>query len=248
MIPHYELSGPEDAPVLVLGNSLGTTTSMWDGIELPFRTLRYDHRGHGGSAAPEGPYSIAQLALDVVELLDELRLKRVAYAGVSLGGMIGMWLAAHTSRISRLALVCTTAWFPDKSLWDKRISTIEESGLDAVADGIVARWFTSHFDPDRARSFRDGLVSTDPAAYLACCHAIRDMDLRAELHRIKAPTVVIAAAQDQATPTEHARAIAETIKDAELYVVGDAAHLANVEAHDAVRFILDGHLGGVDVR
>jgi 3-oxoadipate enol-lactonase len=248
MIPHYELAGPDDAPVLVLGNALGTTSSMWDGIDLPFRTLRYDHRGHGGSPAPAGPYTIAELAKDVLELLDHLHLKRVAYAGVSLGGMIGMWLAAHTGRVSRLALICTTAWFPDKSLWDKRIATVEESGIESIADQTVSRWFTSHHDPAAVRAFRDGLVQVDPAAYVACCQAIRDMDLRPELNRIKAPTVVIAAAQDQATPTEFARAITEVIPDAELYVVGDAAHLANVEAHDAVRFILDGHLGGVDVR
>lgn len=248
MIPHFELSGPEDAPVLVLGNSLGTTTSLWAGFDLPFRTLRFDHRGHGGSPAPAGPYDIKMLATDVLELLDHLGLRRVAYAGVSMGGMVGMWLAAHTDRISRLALVCTTAWYPDKSLWNNRIAAVEDGGLEKIADAVVDLWFTSHFDAARRLAFRDTFVTTDPHAYIACCEAIREMDLRPELNRIKAPTVVIAAAQDKATPAVFARAITEAVPDAELYIVGDAAHLANVEAQEAVKVILDGHLGGVDVR
>ncbi|TWP47296.1 3-oxoadipate enol-lactonase [Lentzea tibetensis] len=248
MIPHHLLDGPEDAPVLVLGNSLGTTTELWDGYELPFRTLRFDHRGHGGSEAPPGPYDIKSLAVDVLELLDHLQLKRVLYCGVSLGGMIGMWLAAHTDRISRLALVCTTAYFPDKSSWDSRIDAVENHGLESIADKVVDRWFTPHFDQTRKQKFREQLTRVDPRAYVASCEAIRAMDLRPELHRIKAPTVVIAAAQDQSTPTEFARVISSAVPDAELYVVGDAAHLANVEARQAVSVILDGHLGGVDVR
>ncbi|GLZ33671.1 3-oxoadipate enol-lactonase [Lentzea sp. NBRC 105346] len=244
MIPHFELSGPEDAPVLVLGNSLGTTTRLWDGFGLPLRILRYDHRGHGGSAAPPGPYTLADLAGDVVELLDHLGLRRVEYCGVSLGGMVGMWLAAYTDRISRLALVCTTAWFEDKALWDKRILDVRAGGLERIADAVVGRWFTPHFDAMRVRSFHDMLLSTDPFAYAACCEAIRDMDLRPALPRITAPTAVIAAAQDHATPPEHLRAISEAIRDSSLYIVGDAAHLANVEAHSAVEVILDEHLGG----
>ncbi|TWP50459.1 3-oxoadipate enol-lactonase [Lentzea tibetensis] len=248
MIGHHELSGPADAPVLVLGNSLGTTTTLWNGLDLPFRLLRYDHRGHGNSPAPPGPYAIADLAQDVLDLLDHLDLERVAYAGVSLGGMIGMWLAAHTDRISRLTLVCTTAHFPDKSLWDNRIDAVKNHGLESIADKVVDRWFTPHFDQTRKQEFREQLTRVDRHAYAACCEAIRDMDLRPDLHLIKAPTTVVAAAQDEATPPECGRAIAEAVPDAELHVVDGAAHLAGVEAHEAVRRVLARHLGGADVR
>ena len=139
MIPHHTLTGPDDAPVLVLGNALGTTTELWREFALPFRLLRFDHRGHGSSAPVAGPCTIETLAADVLDLLDHLELRQVYYCGVSLGGMVGMWLAAHTDRISRLALVCTTAWHPDKSGWDERISALRDFGMEPVADSIVSR-------------------------------------------------------------------------------------------------------------
>ncbi len=242
MIPHFTLSGPRDAPVLVLGNALGTTTSLWNDFALPFRLLRFDHPGHGGSA-PVEQATIESLASGVVELLDHLELRRVHYCGVSLGGMLGMWLAANTDRIDRLALVCTSAWYEDKSGWDERMSAIRSSGLEAIADSIVARWFTPTFSPAAAASFRAELLKVDAGSYLACAQAIRDMDLRPELPKISVPTVVIAAAQDQATPPESARHIAEELPDSDLYIVGDAAHLAVAEAPRTISVILDGHLG-----
>ncbi|KOV77562.1 hypothetical protein ADL03_41660 [Nocardia sp. NRRL S-836] len=239
------MSGPPDAPVLVLGNALGTTTALWNDFKLPFRPfrlLRFDHPGHGGSA-PVEQATIESLASGVVELLDHLELRQVHYCGVSLGGMIGMWLAANTDRIDRLALICTSAWYEDKTGWDERMSAIRSAGVRSIADAVVSRWFTPSFSPTAAARFRDELLRVDEGSYLACAQAIRDVDLRPELAKIGAPTVVIAAAQDDATPPEHARHIAEELPDSELYIVGDAAHLAVVEEPRTISVILDGHFG-----
>jgi 3-oxoadipate enol-lactonase len=241
VIGHYELTGPDDAPVVVLGNALGTTTELWRDFSLPFRLLRFDHRGHGKSAPVDGPCSIETLARDVLELLDHLELRQVYYCGVSLGGMIGMWLAAHTDRISRLALVCTTAWYPDKSMWDERIALLRAYGMEPAADGIVSRWFTPAFSPAVVAHFRAELLKVDVPSYIACAEAIREMDLRADLAKIDVPTVVIAAAQDHAAPPELSRQIADELPDSDLYIVGDAAHLAVVEAPRTISVILDGH-------
>lgn len=243
MLGHYTLTGPEDAPVLVLGNALGTTTALWREFALPFRLLCFDHRGHGRSAPVEGPCTIEDLARDVLDLLDHLELEQVYYCGVSLGGMVGMWLAAHTDRISRLALMCTTAWYPDKSVWDERIEVLGSRGMEPLADSIVARWFTPAFSPDVVARFRSDLLDVDVPSYIACCRAIRDMDLRPGLAKIGVPSVVIAAARDSATPPEFARHLAEELPDSELYVVGDAAHLAVVEAPRPISVILDDHFG-----
>ena len=256
---HYELSGPEDAPVLVLGSSLGTTTALWE-PQLPvlheyFRVLRFDHRGHGGSPTATGPFTIDDLGDDVLELTDSLGVQRFSYCGLSLGGMIGMWLAGHApERIDRLALCCTTASFPSPQPWHDRAATVRESGTAAIASMVVGRWFThalAEREPEVVRRFQEVLSGIDSESYAGICDALAVLDLRPVLPAIQAPTVVIAAAQDEATPTEFLRVIADAIPDAELYVVGDAAHLANVEAADAVSVILHGHLtttrGSADV-
>lgn len=250
MRPHYELSGPEDAPVVVLGNALGTTTALWD-RQLPvlterFRVLRYDHRGHGGSPAPPGPYRIDDLGGDLLELLDSLGLARVSYCGVSLGGMVGAWLAARApERVRRLVLCCTTAKFDSPEPWRERAAAVRRAGTAAIAPAVVARWFTPALrarSPEVVEAFEAMLSAVDDDGYASCCEALAELDLRPLLPAIQAPTAVIAAAQDAATPPEHGRALAEAIPGAELYVVADAAHLANVEAADAVSVILDGHL------
>lgn len=253
---HYELSGPRDAPVVVLGNSLGTTTALWD-PQLPmlhefFRVLRFDHRGHGGSPPAPGPYTIDDLGDDVLEMLDSLDLERVSYCGLSLGGMIGMWLAGNApERIDRLALCCTTASYPSPRPWTTRAAAVRAHGIAPIAAQVVSRWFTPMFkehSPDVITSFEDTLSGIDAESYAGCCDALAELDLRPVLPSIQAPTVVIAAAQDEAAPPECARVIAELIPNAELYIVGDAAHLANIEAADAVSVILHGHLTTASAR
>jgi 3-oxoadipate enol-lactonase len=249
MITH-EVTGPADAPVLVLGNSLGTTGELWD-PQLPaltghFRVVRYNHRGHGGSPAPAGPYTMDDLGGDVLELMDSLGVDRFSYAGVSIGGMVGMWLGAHApERVARLALVCTTARFPSPDPWRDRAAQVRAAGTASIADVVVSRWFTPPYaaaDPETVRRFKETLSTVDDEAYAGCCEAIAAMDLTPALPKITAPVVVVAGADDLAIPADQCAAIAAQIPGATLTVVPDAAHLANVEQADTVTTILLGHL------
>jgi 3-oxoadipate enol-lactonase len=247
---HHRLDGPEDAPVIVLSNSLGMSLAMWDG-QLPgltdhFRVLRYDQRGHGRSPAPPGPYSIAELGRDALGLLDRLGLARVSFCGCSLGGMTGMWLAIRApERIERLGLVCTSAHLPPREGWIERAATVRAKGLAAVADGALERWFTPELGVFRAEAVewaRRTLLEIPPEGYAGCCEAIADHDLRAELGRVRAPTLVIAGADDPATPPDHGRLIADSIDGARLELIDAARHLANVERPAEVTRVLLGHL------
>jgi 3-oxoadipate enol-lactonase len=243
--------GPPGAPVLVLGNSLGTTGELWRpqlaSLRSHFRVLQYEHRGHGGSPAPAGPYSIADLGGDVLRLLDELGTGPVGYCGVSLGGMIGMWLAAHApDRITALAVCCTSACFPDRAFWSDRAAKVRASGLAPLAGQVVGRWFTPEFaarDPATPAAFVDTMNSSvDPAGYAGCCDAIAGMDLRPALPAVTAPTLVIAGSEDPATPPWHGAVIARAIPDARLRVIRGAAHLANVSQPAEVTVALTSHL------
>ncbi|RIV37613.1 3-oxoadipate enol-lactonase [Micromonospora radicis] len=247
---HADLDGPPDAPLLLLGSSLGTTGAMWQPqlatLTQRFRVVRYDHLGHGRSAAPPGPYTIDLLGRQVLALIDDLGADRVHYAGLSLGGMVGMWLAAHApDRIDRLALVCTSAALGPADGWRARAATAYAGRLDTIADTVVQRWFTPAFvaaRPEIVAAYRSMLTATPAAGYAGCCEAIAGMDLRADLTAVRAPTLVIAAADDPATPPEHAADIAERIPSARLVVLDDAAHLANVEQPEQVGRLLAAHL------
>jgi 3-oxoadipate enol-lactonase len=251
---HYRLEGPEAAPVLVLSSSLGTTLGMWDeqaaALGARFRLLRYDHRGHGGSPVPPGPYTIEDLGRDVLALLDRLEIERCSFCGLSLGGMVGMWLASEApERVERLVLCCTSAALGPPEMWAKRAAAVRAGGMEAVAEAVLERWFTPAFRAERRETIEWAakmLRNTPPEGYAGCCEAIREMDLRDRLGGIRAPTLVIAGAEDPATPVEHAERIHAAIPDARLAVIPQAAHLANVEQPEAVtREILE-HLGGAD--
>jgi 3-oxoadipate enol-lactonase len=242
----YDLTGPDDAGVLVLGGSLGTTRAMWQpqlgALARTRRVLRFDHLGHGASPVPAGPYRIEQLGERVLLLLDELGLARVAYAGVSLGGMVGMWLAAHhPARVERLTLICTSAYMPPAEGWRQRAAAVREHGTASIVDAIVARWFTPDFatrHPEVVAPLVDDFRALPDEGYAGCCEAIATMDLRPALHRITAPTLVVAGADDPATPPEHGQAIAAAIPGARFEVLPDAAHLASVEQAEAVTALL----------
>ena len=245
---HRLLEGPEDAPVLVMANSLGTTLRMWDdqapALQAHFRLLRYDHRGHGGSPVPPGPYRIEDLGRDALALLDRLAIERASFCGLSIGGMVGMWLASEApERIERLALCCTSALLGPKEMWNERIAVATEQGMDALVEGVVARWFTPDFfssTPETVERAARMLRETNAEGYAGCCAAIRDMDLRSRLGEIRAPTLVIAGADDPATPPDHAELIRDSIPGARLVIIPRAAHLANVEQPETVtRAILD---------
>jgi 3-oxoadipate enol-lactonase len=249
---HYTDQGSSGAPTLVVAPSLGTTTAMWDPqvqhLTAWYRLVVIDHRGHGGSEVVPGAATIADLAGDVLVLLDRLGIERCSWAGLSLGGMVGMWLAAHhPGRIERLALLSTAAHLPPAQAWHERAATVRAAGTGAVADTVVARWFTARFRdrvPTVVDTHRAMLLSTPAEGYAACCEAIATMDLRPVLARVAAATLVIVGADDPATPPPFAAEIAEAIRGARVEVVSDAAHLVNVEQADLVTKLLVEHFAG----
>jgi 3-oxoadipate enol-lactonase len=248
---HYRIDGDPDAPVLVLSNSLGTDLSMWDrlvaALSRSFRILRYDSRGHGRSLVTSGPYRIEQLARDVVSLLDGLEMARVHYCGLSLGGMVGIWLGAHEpSRVDRLVWASTAAHLGPPEAWDARLEAIRQGGMASVADRIIERWFTPAFRGRCAAAVnatRQMLLTAPSDGYTACCAAVRDRDQRAELASIRALTLVIAGRHDPATPPATCRLIADAIHRARLVELS-AAHLSNIEGAEAFNAAVLGFLLG----
>jgi 3-oxoadipate enol-lactonase len=234
---YYELTGPAEAPVVMLSNSLGTRLEMWDpqmqALTERYRVLRYDSRGHGRSDAPGGPYTIDMLANDALGLLDALGIERAHFCGLSKGGMVGQVLGAkHGERLITLALCSTSCHMPARQLWEERIRVATEQGMAALADGVVERWFTEAFrrEPsiavDRVRQM---ILDTPAHGYAGCCAAIRDMDLRELIRGIRVPTLVIVGDKDPATPPKMAEEIQSRIPGAKLELVPDAAHLINIE-------------------
>ena len=235
-IIHAELEGPENAPVLMLSNSLGTDLHMWDDQVVPwtrhFRLLRYDRRGHGKSGAPQGPYSMERLGRDVLGVLDALKIEKINWCGLSMGGMVGQWLGGNAQdRIAKLILSNTACYYPDKAMWDGRIKMVADKGLPGIVDMNMERWFTSGFReraPQAMEKMRKGFLATRLDGYLGCCEAIKAMDHRPLLAKITAPTLVIAGRQDPATPLEGNEFIRQHIPGAKIAIL-EAAHIANVE-------------------
>lgn len=248
---YHRFDGPEDAPVLVLSNSLGTTLEMWnpqiEALTQGFRVLRYDQLGHGRSELRPGPYTVEGLGRELLALLDELGLERVSFCGLSLGGMVGMSVASLApERIDRLVLCCTSANVGPPETWVERAAIGRAQGCVALADGVMERWFTPRFreeQPETVAGIRDMVASTPGEGYAACCEALRDWDFREELGTIRAPTLVISGAQDPATPPERGAVLVEGIPGARLEVIPDVAHLANVEQPEAFTRAVLGHLG-----
>jgi 3-oxoadipate enol-lactonase len=240
---NYLLEGPAGAPVLVLSNSLGTDLHMWD-AQIPaftqhFQVLRYDTRGHGESLVSEGPYSIEQLGGDVLALLDALDIAKASFCGLSMGGLIGQWLAINApERIQRLVLCNTAAKIGSPEVWNPRIDTVLAGGAQSMRDlrdASISRWFTPDFaesQPAQVEPIVGMLAQTSPEGYAANCAAVRDADYREQLGTISAPTLIVCGSGDPVTTTEHGRFMQERIRGAEL-VEFHAAHLSNVQAGDA---------------
>jgi 3-oxoadipate enol-lactonase len=243
-----EIEGPDQAPVLMLSGSLGTSLSMWDAqasaFARGFRLVRYDRRGHGRSGAPPGPFTMERLAADALAIADHLDLATFHWCGLSLGGMEGMWLAAHKkARVGRLILSNTCCHYADKGIWNAGIALLRASrSLEASADRILSLWFSPQFRsaaPATVARFRSMLTATRVEGYIACCEAIRDMDHRELLARISAPTLIIAGSRDQPTPLVAAEFLHSRIAGADLKIL-DCAHFSNVEQPDAyARLVLD---------
>jgi 3-oxoadipate enol-lactonase len=234
---NYQFGGPANAPVLVFSNSLGTNLSMWDpqlpAVAKQFRVLRYDTRGHGKSAVTPGPYSITQLGRDVVGLLDAAGIERAHFCGLSMGGMIGMWLGVYApERIDRLVLCNTAAKIGSPEIWNARLEMIRTKGMGAIADTQAQRWFTAAFiakSPAVIASARHMIANTSPDGYAANCGAIRDVDQRETISHIRARTLVIAGMHDPVIPAADSRYLVDTIPGATLAQL-EASHLSNLEA------------------
>jgi 3-oxoadipate enol-lactonase len=244
------VEGRQDAPVLVLSNSLGSSPAMGDPQAAPlarrFRLVRYDHRGHGTAPRPPRPWRIGDLGDDVLALLDRLGVARAHFCGLSLGGMVGMWLAAHApERVDRLVLCCTSARIAETD-WAARAATVRARGTEAVAGAVVQRWVTPGFaagHPELVDRLRAMIAATPAEGYAACCEVIGRMDLHPTLGAIRAPTLAIVGDEDPATPREHADRIAERIPRCRVVTVA-GAHMANVESPEAVLELIAGHLQG----
>ena len=248
----FQLEGPASAPVVVLVGSLGTTMSVWD-HQLPAllawrRVLRVEHPGHGGAEVPEGEGSVEAIGRRVVRLLDRLGFTEVDFAGLSLGGLVGMWLAStYPGRVRCLALCCTAARFAAPEVYLERARQVRASGTAGIVPAVVARWFTDAFlskNPVVAAEFAAMLQSVDPAGYAYCCEAVASADFYGDLGRVGAPALVLAGGEDPVVTVEMAGATKKALPGSSLVVLAGGAHLANVEVPRAFDDALVPHLVG----
>ena len=236
---HVRCDGERSRPAVLMSNSLGTDLSMWDAqaavLARRFHVLRYDTRGHGASSAPRGPYTIEQLGADVLGILDHFDIGRAHVVGLSMGGVIGQWLGVHApGRIHKLVLANTASKIGTREAWQARAASVRAEGMDGIAASSPSRWFTPDFlarQQITVGAMQKTVRTLDPEGYAACCEALAAADLTPDLHRIGAPTLVIAGAGDPVTTVADAQALASAIRGAALATL-PASHLSNVEAPD----------------
>lgn len=251
MILHHRIDGPESsAHTVVFVNSLGTNLELWDdqaaALSRRFRIVRYDQRGHGRSPAPAGPYTVADLGSDLLELLDRLDLERVSLCGLSLGGAVASWLAVNApERIYRLALCCTAAQFATPESWRERAALVRAGGMEELAELTLGRWFTDAFraaEPAKVARYRAMLAAMPVEGYAGCCEALGAFDLRSRLGSITAPTLVVTGSDDPSITPARGDELAAAIPGARHVVLTPASHLANVEQPIAFTRALLEHL------
>lgn len=234
---NYIDSGPDHRRALIFSNSLGTNLHMWDeqavALAGSHRIIRYDQRGHGISQAPAGDYSMVRLAQDVIDLMDALDLNKSDYCGLSMGGMTGLWLGAnYPQRFGKMVLANMLDHSDLGDVWNGRIATVQDSGMNAIIETVVERWFTDTFrreNPNVIERVVNMLKTTNPDGYVGCVAAVRDLDFRAEVSRFQVPVLILSGSHDAATPPERGRAVAEAI-DGALYIEMATAHLSNLES------------------
>jgi 3-oxoadipate enol-lactonase len=243
------VDGADDKPVLLLSNSLSSDMTMWDD-PMPqwsrhFRVVRYDPRGHGGTPPARGPYTMERLARDAIGVLDALGIARAHFCGLSMGGMVGLWLATNASeRVDRLVLANTSAHMGPRSLWDGRIELARSGGMEATVEPTVTRWFPQAYHrraPASIERMRAMIRRTSLEGYVGCCEAIRDMDQRETIRSVRNPVLVIIGANDPATTPEMGRQIHDAIATSRFATI-DAAHISCVEQPEAFARIVSDFL------
>jgi 3-oxoadipate enol-lactonase len=235
------VEGPEDGPVLLLSNSLGTTRDLWTPqiaeFARTFRVVRYDTRGHGASLAPAGDYTLDRLGIDALAILDAVGAARAHVCGLSLGGLTALWLGIYApERVNRMVVANSAAKIGTREKWDERVAIVQTGGgMAAVAEASLARWFTGDFverEPATARGIQAMVAGCPPHGYIGCCGALRDADLREEIGRIAAPTLVITGVHDPVTSAADAQFLGAGIASTNVLLL-DAAHLSSVEQAEA---------------
>ena len=247
-----EVSGKQDAPAVMLSHSLGSSLFMWnpqiEALESHFRVFRYDMRGHGESDAPHGAYTLEQLGEDAVGLLDALNIQVVQWVGLSIGGMIGQYLALnHADRLRSLVLCDTAAAIEEEAqaMRQQRIETAREQGMEPLVESTLDRWFTQDFlkrNSPQVDLIRRHFLATPVTGYIGCSEAIGNLNYLERLSEVKTPTLIIVGEEDPATPVAASEAIHERMPDSRLVVLPSAAHLSNVEQPDAFNRALIGFL------
>jgi 3-oxoadipate enol-lactonase len=246
----YVDTGGEETSVVILSNSLGSTLAMWDGvvagIATRHRVVRYDLRGHGASPTPPGPYAIAELGADLLDLLDRVGAPRASLVGSSIGGMASMWVAANApERVDRLVLIGSAARLGPAQGWIDRSRRALREGTAGIAEAVTPRWVAADFaasHPDAMKEFRAMFEAADPAGYAGCCMAIAGMDQTGDLNRITARTLVVVGSDDEATPRGMSEAIVEAVSGSRLAVIEGAAHLPSLDRPDEVAALIVSHL------
>jgi 3-oxoadipate enol-lactonase len=255
---HYTLNGPASAPVVTLSHSLATNLSMWEpqaaALAARYRVLRYDTRGHGGTDAPAGPYSLDQLAEDAVALLRGLGVERTHFVGLSMGGMIGQVLALKSPGMLRSLVLCdTSSRVPTEArpVWDERIRVAAAEGMEPHVEPTLNRWFTAPFiaqRPETVERVRAMIRETEPQGYIGCCHAIKALDLTDRLAAVSVPTLIVVGEDDPGTPVAAAHAIHQRIAGSELVVLKSASHLSNLEQAETFNRAMTAFLAAHDHR
>ena len=236
---NYELSGKDDGPVVMLSHSLSTHLAMWN-LQMPvlephFKVLRYDTRGHGGSDAPEGVYTLGQLAEDAVGLLGALEIPKVHWVGISMGGMIGQGIAlSHADRLHSLVLCDTAGIMPQEvqPVWQERIETARDQGMQALVRETLERWFTPAYlekNTPEVQRIREQVLTSPVAGFIGCSEAIRRLNYLERLSEIKMPVLTIVGEDDPGTPVSASEAICARIQGSKLVVLPSARHLCNIE-------------------